>query len=89
MYVQYLEKMSHEWQVQGVTRYGQGPLVNVVTGQLQTNLSLVVKPPRYHAVNLTEKVDQGQLGEKDDTLLVVAATNCTVLDLNGKINKTG
>ncbi len=77
--------MSHEWQVQGVTRYGQWPLVNILTGHLQADLSLIVKPPCYHTVNLTEEVDQGQLGEKDDTLLVVAATYCTVLDLK-KLN---
>ena len=55
-----------------------------MAGHLQADLSLVVEPSCNHAVDLTEEVDEGQLGEKNDTLLVVAPTYCTVLDLNNK-----
>ena len=59
-----------------------------MTGHLQADLSLVVKPPGHHAVDLTEEIDEGQLGEKDDTLLVVAPAYCTVFDLYAKNEKT-
>lgn len=73
--------MPQEWQVQGVSGHGQRPLVYIVAGDLQANLALVVEPPGDDAVDLAEQVDQRQLRQQDDTLLVVAASNGAVLNL--------
>ena len=52
-----------------------------MAGDLQANLALVVEPPGDDAVDLAEQVDQRQLRQQDDTLLVVAASNGAVLNL--------
>ncbi len=53
---QYLKEMAQKRQVDGVSRYGQRPLVNIVTSDLKADLALVVEPPGNDAVDLESKV---------------------------------
>jgi hypothetical protein len=48
--------MAQKRQVDGVSRYGQRPLVNIVTSDLKADLALVVEPPGNDAVDLESKL---------------------------------
>ena len=61
--------MPHEGEVERVSGNGQRPLIDIVTGDLQTDLTLIVKPPGYHTINL--KLMRGTQIKKKSSFLAI------------------